>query len=145
MPGNTVFLARTHGGPETMKRPTGRKNQNLTQPENAALAQIAAHHGYVVKRGPTAKDGVEAGYPLMLLLAIISGEVVTILLDTDERWHAIQALETSDDEVLHDIAIQLRRAAEREQALEDEDIEQAIEERNALHEQAEIYLCDVPA
>ena len=112
-----------------MKRPTGRKNQNLTKAENTALAQIALRYGYIATRGPSAKDGQESGNPIMLLLAIISGEVATVLLDQDERWQAITRLEASGDGVLQDIATQLRRAAEREQAIEDANITEAIEER----------------
>lgn len=106
--------------------------RGLNKAESDALRGIALQHGYLAARGPTAKDGAQAGNPIALLLAIISGEVATILLDSDDRWHAIQTLEASADPVLKDIGIQLRRAAEREQAIEDEDITRAIEERRSL-------------
>jgi len=101
--------------------------RGLNKAESRALAAIALRYGYIVSHGPTAKNG--AGNPIALLLAIISGEVATILLDSDERWHAIRLLEAHEDETLRDIGAQLRRAAEREQAIEDEDTTEAIEER----------------
>lgn len=100
--------------------------RGLNKAESEALAAIAARYGYIAQRGPTAK---ERGNPIALLLAIISGEVATILLDADERWRAIELLETSGNDILFDIAAQLRRAAVREQAIDDEDITEAIEER----------------
>lgn len=101
----------------------------LNKAETAALAEIALRYGFIAQRGPSAKDGALAGNPITLLLAIIAGEVATVFLDSDERRHAIGILEVHPDEVLQDIAKQLRRAAEREQANEDEDIVEAIEER----------------
>jgi hypothetical protein len=90
--------------------------RGLNKAESAALRHIARSHGYTVSRGPTAKDGAEAGNPILLLLAIISGEVATVLMDDeDRRWHAIRLLEAHDDESLRDIGGQLRLSAEREQ------------------------------
>jgi len=93
-----------------------RRNQNLTKSESAILRQIALDHGYRAISGPAVKDGAEAGSALLFLLAIISGEVATVLLDTDQRWYAIDKLEASRDEVLIELAANLRAAAEREQA-----------------------------
>lgn len=103
--------------------------RGLNKAESDAIAQIARRYGYIARRGPSAKDGAEAGNPIALLLAIISGEVATVLLDPDDRWQAIRLLEASGDNILADIAVQLRTAAEREQATEDADITAAIDER----------------
>lgn len=101
--------------------------RGLNKAESDALAQIALRYGYIATRGPSAKDGAEAGNPIMLLLAIISGEVATVLLDQDDRWQAIRLLEASDDDILCNIAAQLRMAARREQVIENEDIVEAID------------------
>lgn len=103
--------------------------RGLNKAESDALAAIALRYGYIATRGPSAKAGAEAGNPIALLLAIISGEVATVLLDQDERWQAIRTLEATGVPILLDIAAQLRSAAERERANEDEDIAEAIEER----------------
>lgn len=100
--------------------------RGLNKVESDALAAIALQYGYIASRGPTAKNGQASGNPIALLLAIISGEVATVLLDSDERWHAIALLEAHDDKVLRDIGMQFRRAAERERAIEEEDITEAI-------------------
>jgi len=91
--------------------------RGLNKAESNALAAIALRYGYTVTRGPTAKDGAEAGNPIELLLAIISGEVATVLLGDEERNYAIEKLITSGDDVFKDIAQQLARASAREDAL----------------------------
>lgn len=88
--------------------------RGLNKAESDVLRAIALHHGYTVTRGPTAKNGAEAGNPIELLLAVISGEVATILLGDEERAYAIDKLMASGDEVLVSIGRQLARAAERE-------------------------------
>lgn len=100
--------------------------RGLNKAESAALSAIALRYGYIASRGPSTKGGQESGNPIMLLLAIISGEVATILLDQDERWQAIKRLEESGDPIFLDIAAQLRRAAELERAIEDADIREAL-------------------
>lgn len=101
--------------------------RGLNKAESAALATIALQYGMVVSSGPTAKNGARAGNPIALLLGIISGEVATVFIDDDgggERAEAIRLLLASEHGVLRDIGLQLRRAAEREGAIENEDIEE---------------------
>lgn len=88
--------------------------RGLTKAESDALRAIALQYGYLATRGPTAKDGAETGNPIELILAIISGEVATVLLGDEERLHAINKLLVMDDEVLQDIGQQLLSAARRE-------------------------------
>lgn len=92
----------------------GRKNQNLNKVESDALRGVALQHGYTATRGPLVKGGAESGNAIELILAIISGEVATVLMDSDERWYAIEKLESSNDEILVSIGRQLRCAADRE-------------------------------
>jgi hypothetical protein len=99
-----------------------RKNQNLTIAESAALREVALSHGYTATRGPLVKNGQESGNAIELLLAIIAGEVATVLLGDEERAHAIGLLEASGDDVLMSIARQLRAAAERERLHDDEEL-----------------------
>lgn len=88
--------------------------RGLNKAESDSLRSIALKHGYSATRGPLVKDGQESGNAIELLLAIISGEVATVLLDTDERWRAIGLLEAHEDEAIRSIGEQLRWAAERE-------------------------------
>jgi hypothetical protein len=90
----------------------------------ARLAEVAASHGYIAERGPTAGDG----NPAELLVAIANGELATVLLADDERRRAIRQLQrlaekwaTSNDldkaetaEVFAIIANALIASAERE-------------------------------
>ncbi len=99
----------------------------------AALRRIAERHGYTATRGP--RHG--QGNPSELIQALDSGELATVLLDSDRRWHLIQWLDAqaarcADLYLAEDIAAvagQLRAAADRERAIEDEDSVEAIEER----------------
>jgi len=102
--------------------------RNMTNAQSRALrarlAEIAASHGYIATRGPTAGDG----NPASLMAAIANGEVATVLLADDERRRAIHQLRrlaeewaSSDDlleaetaEVFAIIADCLSAAAERE-------------------------------
>lgn len=88
--------------------------RGLNKAESEALRAIALYHGYTATRGPLVKGGQESGNAIELLMAVISGEVATVLLDDDERWHAIRLLEASGDAILESVARQLRTAAERE-------------------------------
>lgn len=90
--------------------------RGLNKAESDALRGIAIQHGYTATRGPLVKDGQESGNAIELLLAIISGEVATVLLADEERWRAIRLLEAHEDESLRSIGEQLRWAAEREEA-----------------------------
>lgn len=105
--------------------------RGLNKAESDALRGIALQHGYIASRGPGAKGGAESGNPIALLLAIISGEVATILMDEGERWYAIRLLEAHEDEILQDIGRQLRRAAEREQAADEAEEREYIGEHLA--------------
>lgn len=112
-------MVRANRGNRSERRGRGFKRHTLATllpAERAAIKGLAETYGY---------------NELTFLLAIISGEVATVMLgqEPDERPHAIQALEASGDPVLLDIAAQLRRAAERGRA--GEDIEEAIEERRS--------------
>lgn len=88
--------------------------RGLNKAESDALRNIALGYGYTVTRGPTSKDGAEAGNPIELLLAIIGGEVATVLLGDEERAYAIGRLLGSGDEVLENIGRQIQKAVERE-------------------------------
>lgn len=103
--------------------------RGLNKAESVVLRDIALCHGYTVTRGPTAKNGAEAGNPIELLLAVISGEVATVLLDSDERWQIIAELERHAaaldgwlSEGIRKVASQLRAAAEREHQLDAEEL-----------------------
>jgi len=66
------------------------KNMTAAQSRQlrARLAEIAASHGYIAQRGPTAGQG----NPAELLVAIANGEIATLLLADDERRQAIRQL-----------------------------------------------------
>lgn len=87
--------------------------RGLNKAESEALRAIALNHGYTATRGPLVKGGQKSGNAIELLLAIISGELATVLLGDDERWRAIWLLEASGDAILESIARQLRTAADR--------------------------------
>lgn len=114
-------------GNETERRGRGYRSR-LTPAEQDALDALARSYGYedVLIDGLTLRAGV--GF----VLNILSGEIATVLLGDKKRRYAIRLLEETGDEVLTDIAAQLRNAAEREQASEDADIIEAIEERRSL-------------
>jgi hypothetical protein len=105
--------------------------RGLNKAEGAVLRKIALSHGYVARSGRNASDGS----PIRLILAINAGQVATVLLDAEERtavilWLQEQAANAGRlEETICALASQLRAAAERAQALEDEDIQSAIEER----------------
>lgn len=92
--------------------------RNLNKAESEALRCVALQHGYAASRGPLVKDGQESGNAIELLLAIISGEVATVLLADEERRHAIRLLEAHEDEALRSIGEQLRCAADREERID---------------------------
>lgn len=98
-----------------MKR-VARPNQNLTREEAAIEREIAASHGYTAPSGPHAGQG--SGFQLRL--ALISGELATVLLgDEDRRWF-VQWLEQQQvddplyDDVPRQVAAQIRAAMQRE-------------------------------
>lgn len=78
----------------------------LNKAEQDALGAIAAAHGYtaIVDNGITLRPAV------VFTLAIIGGEVATILLSDEDRRHAIETLLRSSDDVLVDIGRQLAQA-----------------------------------
>lgn len=84
----------------------------LTPAEQDALGAIANSHSYK----DALIDGLTLRAGVVFTLAVLSGEVATVLLDEDERWYAIRLLEAHPDPVLRNIGAQLRSAAEREQA-----------------------------
>lgn len=55
----------------------------------AAVADIAASHGYSTKRGP---DAGKRGNVVEMLTAIVGGELATILLADEQRDYAIRRL-----------------------------------------------------
>lgn len=93
--------------------------RGLNKAESAALREIARRHGYTVTRGPTSKDGAEAGNPIELLLCIISGEVATVLLGDEEMRYAAAKLLASDDEILQEVGQNLLAAVRRADATDD--------------------------
>lgn len=82
----------------------------LTPEEQDALGEIASSHGYE----DALIDGLTLRAGVVFSLAVLSGEVATVLLNEDERWHAIRLLLEAHDSVLRNIGAQLRHAAERE-------------------------------
>jgi hypothetical protein len=91
----------------------------------AALRRVAERHGYASSRGP--RHG--QGSPSALVQALDAGELATVLLDSDERWHIIAELERHADAVdgwladgIRAVADQLRAAAEREQQLDADEL-----------------------
>lgn len=58
-----------------------RPNQNLTKSEAAILREIAAHHGYAASTGPHRGQGSA----LALQLAVITGDVVIVSIDSEDR------------------------------------------------------------
>jgi hypothetical protein len=92
------------------------------------LNELAAQHGYLASRGPTAGEGNAAD----LLRAIASGEVATVLLADEERGMLIDWLHQQADQLstsnpllagsLTNLAQQLFRAALREQRADEEEI-----------------------
>lgn len=102
-------MVKANKGNRTPRRGKGFPRHTLAalrEAEKAALRQVAAAHGY---------------NELTFLLAIVGGELATVLLDPDDRDRAIRVLAAHADPALQDIAAQLRRAAEREQAAADLD------------------------
>lgn len=115
-------------GNRSKSRGTGFSRTALTalnKAERDAFDAIAQAHGYIVHDGP--RQG--QGNALYLALAIISGEVATVLMEEDQRWYAIGKLEQSGDDVLIELAANLRTTAEREQAREREEIAEYFENR----------------
>jgi hypothetical protein len=121
-------------GNRTSSRGSGFPRSALTalnKSERDAFDGVAEQHGYVVTEGRRAGKG----HGLHLILAINSGEVATVLLDAEKRDKLIKWLEEQApnagrlEEAIRALASQLHAAAERAQALEDEDIQSAIEER----------------
>lgn len=86
------------------------KRSRLSKTELAALDTLFEQHGYE----PINADGLVLDRVVVGCLALIGGELATVLLGDDERWHAIRLLEASGDAILESIARQLRTAAERE-------------------------------
>lgn len=88
---------------------TKRTNDNLTREEAAAWRAIAARHGYTARTGPRAGEG--SG--MQLTLAIIAGEVRTVLLDPDDRAAVARWLEEQDagplTDALRSLAAQLHQ------------------------------------
>ena len=94
--------------------------RGLTKSESRALAEIAKSFGYLATRGPTTKGGAEVGNPIEFILAIISGEVAPLLLETDHIPNVADEMERHAaaiggyvGEDLASIAAQLRSAARR--------------------------------
>ena len=75
-----------------------RKNQNLTPAEAAIKRQIAASHGYTISRGPRTGEGSA----LQLDLAIISGEVATLLIGEEDRRAVCRWIDENLDAVAAD-------------------------------------------
>lgn len=103
--------------------------RNLNRTESDALRGIALLHGYTATRGPKVKDGQESGNPIELLLAIVSGEVATVLLADEERSLLINWLDaqvalhqeqknTQLASAIESLSAQLRAATEREECHE---------------------------
>lgn len=82
----------------------------LNKAEQDALGEIAARHGYE----SILDDGVTLKPAVVFTLAIISGEVATVLLGDEERAYAIDKLLTSGDEILESIGRQMEKAQARE-------------------------------
>lgn len=78
-------------------------------PSQAILRRVAERHGYVATRGPRAGQG----NPAELVEALDAGELVTVLIDPDERRHLIAWLEqqatTMDDVLLAETVKNLAR------------------------------------
>jgi hypothetical protein len=104
-------------GNQTGRRGRGYRSR-LTAAEQEALDALARTHGYE----SVLDDGVALRPGVVFALAIIAGEVATVLLGDEERARAISLLEASGDEVLSSIARQLRAAAEREQSHDNEEL-----------------------
>lgn len=93
---------------KTTEHPPVRLNANLTKEEAAIKRQIAAKHGYTAPSGPHTGQGSA----FMLDLALVSGELKTVLLNDYDRLAAwLLAQTTGDvllDEELRSLARQLQ-------------------------------------
>ena len=82
----------------------------LSKAEQDALSALFEAHGYEAVN----VEGLQLKPVVVGSLALISGELATVLLGDDERWYAIDKLLHSGDEVLESIGRQLENAAKRE-------------------------------
>lgn len=81
----------------------------LNKAEQDALGEIAKAHGY---EGMVI-DGVSFRPAVEFTLAIIGGEVATVLLGDEEMRYAAAKLLASDDEILQEVGENLRAAVRR--------------------------------
>lgn len=110
---------------KTERRGRGYRSRLLPS-EQKALDTLARERGYEdirVEGQPTIRAGV--GF----VLSILSGEVATVMLDSDQRWEVIAALRAyanqRDDwmsETIRDVADQLAATARREEELDQEEL-----------------------
>jgi hypothetical protein len=110
--------------------------RGVSQEEANAIRQrankIAASYGYSAERGPTTGEGNAAE----MLVAIVSGELATVLLPDEQRSMAIRWLDeqsrTVNDfslaEALQSIAKQLDAAVQREYEAEQEELRSYLDE-----------------
>lgn len=82
---------------------------DATNELRSRLNDLAASHGYVARRGPTAGRG----NLVALLIAIDAGEVITVPLDDDKLLDALNALERIEAQWAQDIVSSLLAARAR--------------------------------